>query len=68
MMEQLRSLARILEFSYVASIQAADSVPQIKKFFGMLLSLWKLFYYSPQKAEKLKMVQSVLNLPELKDI
>ncbi len=52
----------------LASIQAADSVPQIKKFFGMLLSLWKLFYYSPQKAEKLKEVQSVLNLPELKII
>ena len=52
----------------LASIQAADSVPQIKKFFGMLLSLWKLFYYSPQKAEKLKEVQSVLNLPELKVI
>ena len=52
----------------LASIQAADSVPQIKKFFGMLLSLWKLFYYSPQKAEKLKMIQSMLNLPELKVI
>ena len=52
----------------LASIQAADSVPQIKKFFGILLSLWKLFYYSPQKAEKLKMVQSMLNLPELKVI
>ena len=51
----------------LASIQAADSVPQIKKFFGMLLSLWKLFYYSPQKAE-LEEVQSVLNLPELKVI
>ena len=34
----------------------------------MLLSLWKLFYYSPQAAEKLKQVQSVLNLPELKVI
>ena len=52
----------------LASIQAADSVPKIKKFFGMLLSLWKLFYYSPQKAEKLKEVQSVFNLPELKVI
>lgn len=52
----------------IASIQAADSVPQIKKFFGMLLYLWKLIYYSPQKAEKLKAAQSVLNLPELKVI
>lgn len=50
----------------LASIQAAESIPQVQKFFGMMLSLWKLFYYSPQKAEKLKEVQSVLNLPELK--
>ena len=50
----------------LASIQAAKGIPQIKKFFGMLLSLWKLFYYSPQKAEKLKKIQSVLKLPELK--
>ena len=50
----------------LASIQAAESVPQIQKFFGMLLNLWKLFYYSPKKAEKLKEVQSVLNHPELK--
>ena len=49
----------------LASIQAADK-PKIKKFFGMLLSLLKLFYYSPRKAEKLKEVQYVLNLPELK--
>ena len=50
----------------LASIQAAESAPQIQKFFGMLLNLWKLFYYSPKKAEKLKEVQSVLNHPELK--
>ena len=39
----------------LASIQAADCVPQIKKFFGMQLSPWKE-------------VQSVLNLPELRVI
>ncbi len=50
----------------LASIQAAESVPQIQKSFGMMLSLWKLFYYSPQKAEKLKEILSVLNLTELK--
>ena len=34
--------------------------------FGTMTSLWKLFYYSPAKAEKLKEVQAILNLPELK--
>ena len=36
--------------------------------FGTMVSLWSLFYYSPQKAESLKHVQAVLNLPELKVI
>ena len=31
-----------------------------------MTSLWKLFHYTPNKAEKLKHVQAVLNLPELK--
>ena len=34
--------------------------------FGTTESLWKLFYYSPKKAEVLKDVQNVLGLPELK--
>lgn len=34
--------------------------------FGTIANLWKLFYYSPKKAEALKDVQSVLSLPELK--
>ena len=34
--------------------------------FGTMESLWKMFYYSPKKAEALKNVQCVLNLPELK--
>ncbi len=34
--------------------------------FGTMTSLWKLFHYSPKKAERLKHVQSVLSLPELK--
>ena len=32
----------------------------------MMTNLWKLFYYSPRKAEALKEVSSVLNLPQLK--
>ena len=50
----------------LASIQAAESVAPIKKMFGTMESLWKLFYYSPKKAEALKDVQCVLNMPELK--
>ena len=42
------------------------SVGTVKKMYGTMASLWKLFYYSPKKAEALKIVQSVLNLPELK--
>ena len=50
----------------LASIQAAESVTSINNMFGMMTNMWKLFYYSPKKAEALKVVQSVLNLPELK--
>ena len=50
----------------LASIQAAESVNAIKKMFGTMTNLWKLFYYSPKKAQALKDVQSVLSLPDLK--
>ena len=48
----------------LASMQAANSVPEIKKMFGTMGDIWKLFFYSPKKAESLKAVQSVLKLPE----
>ena len=50
----------------LASLQAADSVIAIKKLFGTMTNLWKLFYYSWKEAEALKEVLSVLNMPELK--
>ncbi len=50
----------------LASIQAAERNPEIKKVFGMMTNIWKLFYYSPKKAETLKEIQSALQLPELK--
>ena len=50
----------------LASMQAANSVPEIKKMFGTMGNIWKLFFYSPKKPESLKAVQSVLKLPELK--
>ncbi|XP_064386984.1 zinc finger MYM-type protein 1-like [Halichondria panicea] len=50
----------------LASIQAAKTVPEIQKVFGMMGNIWKLFYYSPKKMQALKEVQAVLGLPELK--
>ena len=47
----------------LASVQAAASVPEIQKVFGMMVNLWKLFHYSPKKAEMLK---EILKLPLLK--
>ena len=52
----------------LASMQAAESIPAVKKMFGKMGNLWKLFYYSPKKAEALKEIQSVLKLPELKAV
>ena len=37
-------------------------------FFGTMASVWKLFYYSSQKAEALNDIQAVLGFPELKTV
>ena len=50
----------------LASVQAAKSVGVLMRMFGTMTNLWKLFHYSPKKAESLKHFQAVLNLPELK--
>ena len=34
--------------------------------FGTLLTMWKIFHYSPEKAEKLAEIQAALDSPELK--
>ena len=52
----------------LASIQAADVVGMVRRMSGTMTNLWKLFYYSPKKAEALKNVQSVLCKPELKAV
>ena len=44
----------------------ADAVGTVRRMFGTMTNLWKLFYYSPKKTEALKNVQSVLCMPELK--
>ena len=33
----------------LASIQAADAVGTVRRMFGTMTNLWKLFYYSPKR-------------------
>ena len=47
--------------------QAANSMTGIKHVYTML-TLWKYFHCSPKRAESLKEIQHVLNLPEMKFI
>ena len=35
----------------LASLQAADAVVSVKKIFGVVSNLWKLFHYPPKKTE-----------------
>ncbi len=37
-----------------------------KKFFGTLLTIWKVFHYSPKQIEKLIDLEAELGVPELK--
>ncbi len=50
----------------LACVQAANHTPGIEHVYKTLLTLWKFFHYSPKRAEHLKSVQRVLDLPELK--
>ena len=50
----------------LACVQAANQVSLVKRVYSNLTTVWKLFYYSPKKAENLKEIQSVLNMPQLK--
>ena len=50
----------------LAAISAAEEHRQVKRVLVTLLSIWKAFHYSPQKAEKLAEIQAELNCPELK--
>ena len=50
----------------LASVQAANATPGIKHVYTTLMTLWKLFHYSPKRAESLKEIQKVLDLPEFK--
>ena len=50
----------------LACVQAANSTNGIKHVYVTLTALWKFLHYSPKRAKSLKMVQQVLDLPELK--
>ena len=50
----------------MASVQAANATPGIKHVYTTMVMLWKFFHYSPKRAESLKEIQKVLDLPELK--
>ena len=50
----------------LACVQAASHIPGIENVYEILMTLWKFFHYSPKRAEYLKSVQQVLDLPELK--
>ena len=49
-------------------MQAANSMTGIKPVHIMLTTLWKYFHYSPKRVESFKLIQHVLNLPEMKVI
>ena len=49
-------------------MQSANKTPGIAHVYRTLTTLWKHFHNSPKRAECLKEVQSVLELPEMKVI
>ena len=51
-----------------ACVQAANHTTGIKHVYTTLTTLWKFFHYSPKRAECLKEVKRVLDLPVLKII
>ena len=52
----------------LACVQAANETTGIKHVYVTLTSLWKFFDYFPKRAESLRDVQRILDLPELKVI
>ena len=50
----------------LAAVNAVGEHAEVKRVLGTLLTIWKAFYYSPKKAEKLKEIQVELQCPEFK--
>ena len=53
----------LLQLAYV---EAANNTTEIMHIYTTLITLWKYFHYFPKRAESLKEIQHVLNLPEIK--
>ena len=52
--------AHVLQLS---CISAARCLPCLKKVFATLMSVWKMFHYSPKKFSALKKMQALVNHP-----
>ena len=55
----------VMSFNWLLC-KLASATPGIKLVCTTLMTLWKFFHYSPKRAESLKEIQKVLDLPELK--
>ena len=49
-------------------VSAARCLPSLKKVFATLMSVWKMFHYSPKTFFALKEMQALVNHPQLKMI
>ncbi|KAK3091876.1 hypothetical protein FSP39_023354 [Pinctada imbricata] len=63
---QLLSIHCIAHRLALASGQAADNIPYLKKYQHMVNTIYKYFKYSPKHLGKLKKMQSVLEMSEIK--
>ena len=50
----------------LAAVNDAGEHAEVNRGLGILLTIWKAFYYSSKKAEKLKEIQAELQCPEVK--
>ena len=60
------SIYCLYQLLQLAWVQAANSTERIKHVYVTLTALWKFFHFSPKRAESLKTIYQVLNLPEFK--
>ena len=49
-------------------VSAASCMPSLMKVFATLMSVWKMFHYSPMKFSALKEMPALVNHPQLKMI
>ena len=58
-------MAHVLQ---ICCVSASRCLPSLKKVFGTLMSVWKMFHYSPKRFSALKEMQTLVNHPQLKMI